>query len=653
MIPALSYLLIVAFLLYGAIVYLLSRLGYMRRRVRFRHAGDGELRRFAAQADARVTVLVPSYKEEPNVVRRALLSAALQEYPHRRVVLLIDDPPTPSTPADARLLDAARGLPVEVNALLARTRRPFVRAADRAERRALEGRLDGREATAELADLYRRAAAWFRVQAAVRNLDDRAEALFVEMNLREPARRHGARAAELRAAMRGDADCPNETEILRSYRELRGLFTAEVTSFQRKRYANLSGVPNKAMNLNSYIGLMGSRLAEAAGSHGLVVRRVPPDAPGFAVPDADYVLTLDADSLLEPRYTVRLVHFLEREENSRIAVAQTPYSAIPGAERRIEEVAGATTDIQYVMHQGFTAHDATYWVGANALLRKRALEDIATAVPDERTGINHVRYIQDRTVIEDTESSVDLVHHGWRLFNYPARLSYSATPPDFGSLVVQRRRWANGGLLILPKLLRTILRRAGRPGPIHTFMRVHYLVSITAVNVGLVILLFIPLADWYANVWLPLAAAPYFALYAHDLKLAGYRARDMVRVYALNLMLVPVNLGGVVRSLWQAITGRRTPFLRTPKVRDRTTAPALYVALLYLLILMLLFGAIVSAAERHALSGAAAGVNALFLFYAVGAFIGWRDFHADLAVQWQSMLPMGDVARGAGARRLG
>ena len=36
--------------------------------------------------------------------------------------------------------------------------------------------------------------------------------------------------------------------------------------------------------------------------------------------------------------------------------------------------------------------------------------------------------------------------------NYPERLSYSATPPDFGSLVVQRRRWANGGLLILPKL---------------------------------------------------------------------------------------------------------------------------------------------------------------------------------------------------------
>ena len=67
------------------------------------------------------------------------------------------------------------------------------------------------------------------------------------------------------------------------------------------------------------------------------------------------MLTLDADSLLEPRYVVRLVHFLERPEKSQIALAQTPYSAIPDAARSIERIAGATTDIQYVIHQGFSS----------------------------------------------------------------------------------------------------------------------------------------------------------------------------------------------------------------------------------------------------------------------------------------------------------
>jgi cellulose synthase (UDP-forming) len=97
--------------------------------------------------------------------------------------------------------------------------------------------------------------------------------------------------------------------------------------------------------------------------------------------------------------------------------------------------------MQYIVHQGFTPHHATYWVGANALLRKSALEDIATSA---REGPVEVRkFIQDRTVIEDTESSIDLVRRGWALHNHPERLAFSATPPDYGALIVQRRRWAN------------------------------------------------------------------------------------------------------------------------------------------------------------------------------------------------------------------
>ena len=99
-------------------------------------------------------------------------------------------------------------------------------------------------------------------------------------------------------------------------------------------------------------------------------------------------------------------------------------------------------------------------VGANAVIRKKALDDIVEV--EIQGGYEIKRYVQDRTVIEDTESSIDLGTHGWTLRNYPERLSYSATPPDFGSLIVQRRRWANGGLLILPKLWRTRRSRKAR-----------------------------------------------------------------------------------------------------------------------------------------------------------------------------------------------
>lgn len=214
----------------------------------------------------------------------------------------------------------------------------------------------------------------------------------------------------------------------------------------------------------------------------------------FEIPSADFLITLDADSVLLPDYILKLSYVMKTPGNERIAVAQTPYSSFPGASNVLEKIAGATTDIQYQIHQGFTNFGATFWVGANAMLRYKALLDIQTIY--EERGFQIHKYIQDNTVIEDTESSIDLLDVNWNLYNYPERLAYSATPPDFGSLLIQRRRWANGGLIILPKLLRHVFRWPWNFTKfIEAFFRVHYLGSIAAVNIGLVILMGSPLGE--------------------------------------------------------------------------------------------------------------------------------------------------------------
>lgn len=51
-----------------------------------------------------LTTLVPSYKEEYRVIEQTLLSATLQSYGFRRVVLLIDNPPNPTNAEDIKLL---------------------------------------------------------------------------------------------------------------------------------------------------------------------------------------------------------------------------------------------------------------------------------------------------------------------------------------------------------------------------------------------------------------------------------------------------------------------------------------------------------------------------------------------------------------------
>ena len=635
------FLFVVAFLVYCGLVYLTSRLGWLRSKLEFRHVGADELRSFCSEASASLTILVPSYKEEAQVVRHTLLSAALQDYPRRKVVLLIDDPPKPTRPEDRASLAASRALVHELNELLGGARREFQAACEAAHARQPAGTFCPPQEALSLAKLYERASDWFARQADASPSRDHAERLFVERNLRTPAAAHLETAGDLRRTALEHRTDRLESDLLSHYRRLAWLFDVELTSFERKRYRNLSHAPNKAMNLNSYLALMGGRYREQRSGRALELRPAAGGAEALEFEDADYVLTLDADSLLEPDYAARLVHWLERPENERIAVAQTPYSAIPGAERIIERIAGATTDIQYLIHQGFTRHGATFWVGANAVLRKRALEDIATTVTDRETGASHQRFIQDRTVIEDTESSVDLVTRGWQLFNYPARLSYSATPPDFGALVIQRRRWANGGLLIMPKLLGLLMRRHLRRRSPEAFMRVHYLTSIAAVNVGLVLLFLFPFTDWLANEWLPLTAVAYFCLYAHDLRLAGYRRLDLLRVYALNLMLVPVNLGGVLRSLQQAITNRTATFGRTPKVKNRTAAPAIYVLALYGLTAYLCSSTFFDLSEDQVFRALAGGINASLLLYALSTFVGWRDSAADIVRKPRSRLRAG------------
>ena len=350
-------------------------------------------------------------------------------------------------------------------------------------------------------------------------------------------------------------------------------------------------------------------------------------------------MTLDADSVLMPEYCLRLVHLLEQSEYRDMAIAQTPYSAFPGSATRLERIAGATTDLQHIVHQGLTYYDATFWVGANAVIRKRALDDIAETSYIGDWEIRH--YIRDRTVIEDTESTIDMGIHGWRLFNCPERMSYSATPPDFGSLCIQRRRWANGGLLIMPKLRRqSRARRAQgqRTRFSELFLRWNYMASISWSSTSLLVLLAFPFSAALISPLLGLVALPYFLAMASDLRYCGYKRLDVLRIYGFNLVLLPVNLAGTISSVVQGITASKAPFARTPKVRNRTVVPAFFVIAPYLLIALAGFTFYVAYRHDRVENMAYAALNIILACYAVKAFIGLRNSVVDVCIHGFSLL---------------
>src|SRR3989344_2991945 len=111
--------LVLSGLIYGSVVYQLARLGYLQRRACHVPADVDQIERcFDADSAPALAIFVPSYKEEVAAVRNTLLSAALQDYPRRRVVLLIDDPSDPATAEDAARLGRMRALPPELARLL-------------------------------------------------------------------------------------------------------------------------------------------------------------------------------------------------------------------------------------------------------------------------------------------------------------------------------------------------------------------------------------------------------------------------------------------------------------------------------------------------------------------------------------------------------
>jgi cellulose synthase/poly-beta-1,6-N-acetylglucosamine synthase-like glycosyltransferase len=612
---------LVGLLLLSGLGYQLVRLGYLKRFLRHRPAPASALERRYRPAGPSLAVLVPSYKEETHVVRQTLLSAALQPIPNRRVVLLIDDPPAPRNREDAARLQAMRRLPGEIGSALVEPSRRFGLALARFEQRQRDAAVDPAREIEELARLLGEAAGELDRLAEDTPVRDHNDALFVRRVLRAPAHAHRARARDLLA--RPD---PAEVDLSTEYRRLAALFAVEVTSFERKRYQNLSHEPNKAMNLNSYIALLGRRFREVESSDGR--RLVAAEGPGatLEVPRADFVIVLDADSLLLPDYSLRLLHFMERPENARVAVVQTPYASVPGARSLLERIAGATTDVQLMGHQGSTLYRAGSWVGASATVRHAALEDIALTVEERGHPIR--LYVRDRTLSEDTDTTMDLVRRGWVVHNYPDRLAYSATPPDFGALLIQRRRWATGGLIILPNVLRHFLDSPSLGRLKETLLRAQYILGAPLGSIAMLALMLYP-SDAIWSAWAVPAFLAWLLAFQRDLRHNGNRASDLLRAVAFNLMLLPINLAGALHAIRQLWTGRKIPFQRTPKVEGRTAVPSAHIAAQVGLVILM--GAQATAQLGHGKPQGAcfSAAYALAFGYALHAFIGWKAAAAD------------------------
>jgi hypothetical protein len=161
-------------------------------------------------------------------------------------------------------------------------------------------------------------------------------------------------------------------------------------------------------------------------------------------------------------------------------------------------------------------------------------------------------------------------------------------------------------------------------------LRFNYMASISWASLGLVFLLVFPFDSKLLSPILLAAAAPYFLAMSSDLHRLGYKRTDVFRIYAFNLVLLPVNLAGTLKSLQQAAAKSKIAFARTPKVKDRTAVPALYI-LAACGIAVFAFVTLANDIQSQNWSNAVfAAFNGSLTTYAIVAFLGVRNSIVDV-----------------------
>jgi cellulose synthase (UDP-forming) len=187
-VEAVVFFALVLGLLYGGLVYQLSRYGYWRRRDWHSRFPTMPALVGLPTAVPSVAILIPSYREEIHILRQTILSAALAEHANRHLVVLLDDPPV-GTPRQLAALDAARRMIRDLDAA-------FAEYAGQIEERVARWRRlnDPLHRMRAIAREYETIADWLDEWAAEAEAGSRlalahSDRLFVEKILRAPPRR--------------------------------------------------------------------------------------------------------------------------------------------------------------------------------------------------------------------------------------------------------------------------------------------------------------------------------------------------------------------------------------------------------------------------------------------------------------------------------
>jgi len=278
---------------------------------------------------------------------------------------------------------------------------------------------------------------------------------------------------------------------------------------------------------------------------------------GFEAASGEFIAIFDADFVPEPDFLERTIpHFLEREN---LGLVQTRWGHINGDYSGLTRAEAIALDGHFVVEQTARNRSGLFmnFNGTAGVWRKACIVAAGGW--------------QDDTLCEDLDLSYRAQLQGWEFLYLPAVVAPAELPPQINAFKRQQFRWAKGSTQTALKLGGALLRTSDVPW----YKRLQGLIHLTGYLVHplmvILLLLTLPFLLTHSSVggyvgFLSLVSFCPPLLYAVS-QWALYRAEFPKRFSAFPLLVL---LGtGVAwnnsRAVWEAFTGRKSQFMRTPK----------------------------------------------------------------------------------------
>jgi len=476
-------------------LYHLSNLKAVKLIHTFHEASADETRALMMRKDAPLVLsVIPAHMEDFRLIRNGLYCHALQQYPNKKIVLLLGNDYYSTNP-DVQQNTAENLANVEAIGL------EFARCKRRMEEILQPIHVSPKptpETLRILASGLSFAVSWLEEKRdeIVHDVDEYPTKSFFIENV---FNKQHARLKKLmeyceHLSRSGSLETVEASSLpAYCYAECMTLFKIDLSVFQRYKYVNAEHEKTKAGNLTAYLSLLGKRWHErpiADGKFEILV-----DGIDDCYPER-YVGVFDTDTITTFDYLIRKICFLEKPENQRVGLIQSPYN-VPAPEPTISASASGIHSQWFLpISIGMSAFNSAFWLGFNGVFRAKAVEDIGGSFIAE-------------TLIEDLENSLKILKQDYTIVTSPEYQCQTFSPPDMHGMKVQRQRWASGGFRIGLIYVRDSLKgKFGRATLLEWFLRLNYILGLNILP--LVVTITILLECPYYHAFFGFETLPFF-----------------------------------------------------------------------------------------------------------------------------------------------